>query len=85
MPEAPGLDGMEMIDAAGEATLPVELSTRVAHGHRVATFPDPAAAVNRLPGDDHDPSTHTPAYKRTAVHLERAEPPCGGGRGDLRL
>jgi formate dehydrogenase major subunit len=85
VPEAPGLDGVEMIDAAGEATLLVELSTRVAPGTVFATFPDPAAAVNRLTGDDRDPSTHTPAYKRTAVHLERAERPCGGGRGDLRL
>jgi predicted molibdopterin-dependent oxidoreductase YjgC len=37
-----------------------------------ATFHDPAAAVNRLTGDHRDPVTHTPAYKRTAVHLERA-------------
>jgi formate dehydrogenase major subunit len=37
-----------------------------------ATFHDPATAVNRLTGDHRDPVTHTPAYKRTAVRLERA-------------
>jgi formate dehydrogenase major subunit len=38
-----------------------------------ATFHDPATAVNRLTGDHRDPVTHTPAYKRTAVRLERVQ------------
>jgi formate dehydrogenase major subunit len=56
----------------GEATLPAEITDRVPPGTVFATFHDPAAAVNRLTGDHRDPVTHTPAYKRTAVRLERA-------------
>jgi len=56
----------------GEATLPAEISTRVAPGTVFATFHDPTTGVNRLTGDARDPVTHTPAYKRTAVHLEPA-------------
>jgi formate dehydrogenase major subunit len=65
----------------GEATLPAEISTRVADGTVFATFHDPAAAVNRVTGDDRDPVTHTPAYKRTAVQLERASAAGSGGLG----
>jgi formate dehydrogenase major subunit len=59
----------------GEATLPAEVTGRVPAGTVFATFHDPATAVNRLTGDHRDPLTHTPAYKRTAVHLEPASPP----------
>lgn len=57
----------------GATILPAEISCRVAPGTVFATFHDPAAAVNRLTGDHRDPVTHTPAYKRTAVHLERVD------------
>jgi formate dehydrogenase major subunit len=56
----------------GEATLPAEISSRVAAGTVFATFHDPATEVNRLTGDARDPVTRTPAYKRTAVHLAPA-------------
>jgi formate dehydrogenase major subunit len=56
----------------GEAILPAEITDRVPPGTVFATFHDPATAVNRLTGDHRDPVTHTPAYKRTAVRLERA-------------
>jgi formate dehydrogenase major subunit len=56
----------------GEAILPAEITDRVPPGTVFATFHDPATAVNRLTGDHRDPLTHTPAYKRTAVRLERA-------------
>ena len=54
----------------GETVLRVEVSPRVAAGVVFATFHDPATAVNRVTGPEADPYTHTPAYKRTAVHLE---------------
>jgi len=59
----------------GEATLPAEITDRVPPGTVFATFHDPATAVNRLTGDHRDPLTHTPAYKRTAVHVERSAQP----------
>jgi formate dehydrogenase major subunit len=56
----------------GRATLPVEVTRRVPAGTLFATFSDPATGVNQLTGPHRDPTTNTPEYKLTAVHLERA-------------
>ena len=56
----------------GQATLPADVTERVAPGTLFATFSDPAAGVNRLTGPHRDDVTHTPEYKVTAVRCRRA-------------
>ncbi|MEY4070710.1 MAG: hypothetical protein RL721_1324, partial [Candidatus Eisenbacteria bacterium] len=41
------------------------------------TFHTPAAHVNRLLGPHRDEKVNTPAYKRTAVRLEKVATPSG--------
>jgi formate dehydrogenase major subunit len=65
-------DPVRLESRYGDAILPADVTDRVPPGTVFATFHDPATAVNRLTGDHRDPVTHTPAYKRTAVQLERA-------------
>jgi formate dehydrogenase major subunit len=55
----------------GEASLPIEITNRVAAGVVFATFNDPATLVNRLTGPHRDTHTNTPEYKLTAVRVER--------------
>jgi formate dehydrogenase major subunit len=58
----------------GAATLPVEITDRVAPGTVFATFHDPARALNHVIGPGRDASTNTPEYKVTAVRVEPATP-----------
>ena len=59
----------------GEAVLPAAVTTRVRTGELFATFSDPSTFLNRLTGPQHDPRTHTPQYKLTAVRLEPVSRP----------
>lgn len=61
----------------GAATLPAEVTDRVAAGTVFATFQDPAVDLNRVTGPLRDPVTHTPEYKRTAVRVTAVEPTGG--------
>jgi formate dehydrogenase major subunit len=56
----------------GTATLPVEITDRVAPGTAFATFHDPATALNHVIGPGRDSRTNTPEYKVTAVAVEPA-------------
>jgi formate dehydrogenase major subunit len=58
----------------GTATLPVEVTDRIAPGTAFATFHDPAMALNHVIGPGRDTRTNTPEYKVTAVSVE----PAGG-------
>jgi formate dehydrogenase major subunit len=64
-------DQLRIVSAWGEAQLPARRDTRVKRGEVFATFHTPAAHVNRLLGPHRDNKVNTPAYKRTAVRLER--------------
>jgi formate dehydrogenase major subunit len=56
----------------GGTHLIAEITDRVGSGVVFATFSDPARLVNRVIGPHHDPYTHTPEYKLTAVDVRRA-------------
>jgi formate dehydrogenase major subunit len=64
-------DELKIVSHWGEAQLPARRDTRVKRGELFATFHTPAAHVNRLLGPHRDNKVNTPAYKRTAVRLER--------------
>jgi formate dehydrogenase major subunit len=64
-------DELRIVSAWGEAQLPARRDPRVKRGEVFATFHTPAAHVNRLLGPHRDNKVNTPAYKRTAVRLER--------------
>ncbi len=64
-------DELRIVSAWGEAQLPARRDTRVKRGEVFATFHTPAAHVNRLLGPHRDNKVNTPAYKRTAVRLEK--------------
>jgi formate dehydrogenase major subunit len=64
-------DELRIVSAWGEAQLPARRDRRVKKGEVFATFHTPAAHVNRLLGPHRDNKVNTPAYKRTAVRLER--------------
>ena len=70
-------DVLRIVSQHGEAQLPARRDTRVKRGELFATFHTPGAHVNRLLGPHRDNKVNTPAYKRTAVRLERlhAAPP----------
>jgi formate dehydrogenase major subunit len=55
----------------GAATLPVRISADMKPGELFATFHDPAVFLNEVTGPERDRFTGTPAYKVTAVRLER--------------
>jgi formate dehydrogenase major subunit len=65
-------DPVEVRSRYGAATLPAEVTERVAPGVLFATFCDPAAGVNRVTGPHRDRHTNTPEYKVTAVRVTRA-------------
>jgi formate dehydrogenase major subunit len=72
-----GVDDGEIVQLRsryGEASLPIEVTTRVATGVVFATFNDPSTLVNHLTGPHRDSHTNTPEYKVTAVSVERARP-----------
>jgi formate dehydrogenase major subunit len=54
----------------GQATLPVDVTARVAPGQLFTTFSDPTRRVNNLIGPQRDEHTDTPQYKVTAVRVE---------------
>jgi formate dehydrogenase major subunit len=56
----------------GHMSLSVELSERVPPGVVFTTFTDPAVNVNDVTTPHRDATTHTPAYKVTAVSIRRA-------------
>jgi formate dehydrogenase major subunit len=60
-----------VISRHGSAVLPVHIDPGLAPGQLFATFHTPEVFLNRLTGDERDDVTHTPAYKVTAVRLER--------------
>jgi formate dehydrogenase major subunit len=64
-------DELKIVSAWGEAKLPARRDERVKRGELFATFHTPAAHVNRLLGPHRDNKVNTPAYKRTAVRLEK--------------
>ncbi len=64
-------DELRIVSAWGEARLPARRDPRVKRGEVFATFHTPAAHVNRLLGPHRDNKVNTPAYKRTAVRVER--------------
>jgi len=64
-------DELRIVSAWGEAQLPARRDERVKRGEVFATFHTPAAHVNRLLGPHRDNKVNTPAYKRTAVRLEK--------------
>jgi formate dehydrogenase major subunit len=69
--------GLEDGDAAtirsrhGAATLPVRISAAVKPGELFATFHDPTVFLNEVTGPERDRFTGTPAYKVTAVRIDR--------------
>jgi formate dehydrogenase major subunit len=65
-------DPVEITSRYGSAVLVAEMTDTVAPGHVFATFSDPATHLNRVTGPHRDPTTHTPAYKRTAVSIRIA-------------
>ncbi|WP_420810884.1 formate dehydrogenase subunit alpha [Deinococcus ficus] len=70
---------VRLVSRHGAVKLPALVTARV-QGQQLyvpMNSPDAAQAVNRLTGSHTDPSTHTPAYKDTAVRLEVI-----GGTGD---
>jgi formate dehydrogenase major subunit len=67
-------DVVEIESRYGRARLPTHIDATVRPGELFATFHTPAAFVNRVTGDGHDPITHTPEYKRTTVRLHRPLP-----------
>ena len=64
-------DELKIVSHWGEASLPARRDARVKRGEVFATFHTPAAHVNRLLGPHRDNKVNTPAYKRTAVRLEK--------------
>jgi formate dehydrogenase major subunit len=61
----------------GHARLPARIDASVRPGELFATFHTTSTFINRVTGSGHDPITHTPEYKRTAVRIARfrGEPP----------
>jgi formate dehydrogenase major subunit len=55
----------------GAVVLPLHVTDASAPGRLFATFADPATFLNRVTGPWRDARTDTPAYKVTAVRLER--------------
>ena len=55
----------------GHATLAVELTERVPPGVVFTTFADPVVNINDVTNPHRDATTHTPAYKVTAVSVTR--------------
>ena len=74
-------DSLRIVSHWGEAQLPARRDTRVKQGEVFATFHTPAAHVNRLLGPHRDNKVNTPAYKRTAVRLERIAKVSGAAAG----
>jgi formate dehydrogenase major subunit len=68
-------DRVRLCSRHGEATLPVAIRDRVRDGELFATFHTAEVFLNRLIGPGRDAITHTPAYKRTAVRVERPAGP----------
>jgi formate dehydrogenase major subunit len=64
-------DTLRIVSHWGEAQLPARRDLRVKLGEVFCTFHTPAAHVNRLLGPHRDNKVNTPAYKRTAVRLEK--------------
>ena len=64
-------DLLRIVSHWGEASLPARRDTRVKPGEVFCTFHTPSARVNRLLGPHRDNKVNTPAYKRTAVRLEK--------------
>ena len=64
-------DLLRIVSHWGEASLPARRDTRVKPGELFCTFHTPSARVNRLLGPHRDNKVNTPAYKRTAVRLEK--------------
>jgi formate dehydrogenase major subunit len=71
-------DELKIVSHWGEAQLPARRDVRVKRGEVFATFHTPAAHVNRLLGPHRDNKVNTPAYKRTAVRLEKLAGAHGG-------
>ena len=64
-------DSVRIVSRYGSAELAADVTDRVPTGVVFATFHDPATATNRVTGPYRDPYTNTPAYKQTAVRLEK--------------
>ena len=64
-------DELRIVSHWGEAQLPARRDVRLKRGELFATFHTPEAHVNRLLGPHRDNKVNTPAYKRTAVRLEK--------------
>ena len=64
-------DELRIVSHWGEAQLPARRDDRLKRGEVFATFHTPEAHVNRLLGPHRDNKVNTPAYKRTAVRLEK--------------
>ncbi len=64
-------DLLRIVSHWGEASLPARRDPRVKPGEVFCTFHTPSARVNRLLGPHRDNKVNTPAYKRTAVRLEK--------------
>jgi formate dehydrogenase major subunit len=74
-------DTLRIVSHWGEAQLPARRDSRVKQGEVFATFHTPSAHVNRLLGPHRDNKVNTPAYKRTAVRLERLTRTSGAAAG----
>jgi hypothetical protein len=68
----------------GATVLPARISTASPPGQLFATFHTPRAFVNRVTGPARDAVTHTPAYKLTAVALEKTAAAAPGWQGAPR-
>jgi formate dehydrogenase major subunit len=62
-------DLVEVESRHGQARLPARIDAGVRPGELFATFHTTSTFINRVTGDGHDPITHTPEYKRTAVRV----------------
>lgn len=67
-------DTVRICSRHGAATMPCRVDDGLPPATVFTTFGCPDVTVNALLGPGRDPTTHTPEYKMTAVHLTR-EPP----------
>lgn len=67
-------DPVRICSRHGAATMPCRLDDGLPPATVFTTFGCPDVAVNALLGPGRDPTTHTPEYKMTAVHLTRELP-----------
>ena len=66
-------DRVRVTSRYGAAELPVTNDPSIRRGEAFATFHDPRVFLNRLTGPHRDRFVHSPEYKLTAVHVDKAK------------